>query len=146
MTERREERIERWDKQFARLTVARELDKSGRIEEVVCIYEELVGEGLEHAHIYRRLAVIYRQAKRYDDEIRVMEKGFEVWRDFETTYGTLGRGFAECHHKLSLSETGPTRTRLRDLAIICPNCHRMLHRARPWKIVEELSRIIRVPV
>ncbi|HEY1013855.1 MAG TPA: HNH endonuclease [Herpetosiphonaceae bacterium] len=52
--------------------------------------------------------------------------------DFAARYGDLGQGFAECHHLLPLAQLQPaTRTRLADLAIVCANCHRMLHRARP---------------
>jgi putative restriction endonuclease len=29
-------------------------------------------------------------------------------------------------------------TRLEDLALLCANCHRMIHRASPWLSVEEL--------
>jgi 5-methylcytosine-specific restriction protein A len=47
--------------------------------------------------------------------------------DFLTTYGERGRDFAECHHTLPLSR-GTRTTYLRDLAIVCANCHRMLHR------------------
>lgn len=47
--------------------------------------------------------------------------------DFLLTYGERGRGFAECHHTLPLSD-GTRTTYLRDLAIVCANCHRMLHR------------------
>ena len=59
--------------------------------------------------------------------------------DFSIKYGELGRGFAECHHRRPLSDLQRSRsTRLADLAIVCANCHRMLHRARPWTTVEEL--------
>jgi len=47
--------------------------------------------------------------------------------DFFATYGDRGHGFAECHHTLPLS-SGKRTTYLRDLAIVCANCHRMLHR------------------
>jgi 5-methylcytosine-specific restriction protein A len=60
--------------------------------------------------------------------------------DFLTTYGERGRGFAECHHKLPLSD-GTRRTYLRDLAIVCANCHRMLHRGDLLS-VEELRGIL----
>jgi hypothetical protein len=63
--------------------------------------------------------------------------------DFHTTYGALGYGFAECHHRIPLSElTESQLTKLEDLAIVCANCHRMLHKARPWKTIEELKKII----
>jgi 5-methylcytosine-specific restriction enzyme A len=63
--------------------------------------------------------------------------------DFEKTYGQLGRGFAECHHRVPLAELPFAReTRLADLAIVCANCHRMLHRARPTLGIAELKAII----
>lgn len=49
--------------------------------------------------------------------------------DFFEHYGSLGEGFAECHHKKPLaSMTAGEKTKLEDLAIVCANCHRMLHR------------------
>lgn len=52
--------------------------------------------------------------------------------DFERVFGEHGRGFAECHHQCPLGSTpGPRETRLDDLALVCANCHRMLHRRLP---------------
>jgi 5-methylcytosine-specific restriction enzyme A len=50
--------------------------------------------------------------------------------DFEMAYGReLGAGFIECHHLQPLGELSAARvTRLSDLALICANCHRMIHR------------------
>ena len=62
--------------------------------------------------------------------------------DFATVYGTLGDGFAECHHRIPLSDlAGETMTRLADLAVVCSNCHRMLHR-RPAHTVEQLRAVV----
>jgi 5-methylcytosine-specific restriction protein A len=61
--------------------------------------------------------------------------------NFATTYGERGRSFAECHHKLPLSD-GTRTTYLRDLAIVCANCHRMLHRGDLIS-VEELRGLTR---
>lgn len=59
--------------------------------------------------------------------------------DFEQFYGDMGRGFAECHHNKPLAEAvSKSATRLSDLSIVCANCHRMLHRTRPWLSVAEL--------
>jgi 5-methylcytosine-specific restriction enzyme A len=52
--------------------------------------------------------------------------------DFADTYGALGERFIEAHHVVPLSEAGATTTSLRDLSLVCSNCHRMLHRAKPW--------------
>ena len=63
--------------------------------------------------------------------------------DFHITYGALGYGFAECHHRLPLSELTTCRTtKLNDLSIVCANCHRMLHKARPWKSLLELRAFL----
>lgn len=62
--------------------------------------------------------------------------------DFAEVYGPLGEGFAECHHTLPLSHpTGARRTQLDDLAVVCANCHRMLHR-RPWHTIAELRELL----
>lgn len=62
--------------------------------------------------------------------------------DFAAVYGTLGNGFAECHHIQPLWQTIDEReTTLDDLAIVCSNCHRMLHR-RPWHTVNELTTLL----
>jgi hypothetical protein len=68
----------------------------------------------------------------------------EVCRfDFSAKYGELGRGFAECHHLTPLALLAKTRaTKLEDLAIVCANCHRMLHRGIPWKTIAELKDIL----
>lgn len=63
--------------------------------------------------------------------------------DFASVYGKLGEGFAECHHRSPLAELdGETPTRLEDLAIVCANCHRMLHKSRPMLRVENLRTLI----
>jgi HNH endonuclease len=64
--------------------------------------------------------------------------------DFAATYGSRGAGFAEVHHRVPLGESDEAReTRLDDLAIVCANCHRMLHRGNACR-VEELE-VLRVP-
>jgi 5-methylcytosine-specific restriction protein A len=62
--------------------------------------------------------------------------------DFAAAYGQLGAGFMECHHRLPLATAGIRTTQLADLALVCPNCHRMLHRARPALTVEGLRKLI----
>jgi len=63
--------------------------------------------------------------------------------DFEATYGKLGHAFAECHHRTPLASLKENvRTKLADLAIVCSNCHRMLHKTGNGMSVEELGRVI----
>ncbi len=62
--------------------------------------------------------------------------------DFAQVYGLWGEGYIQVHHTVPLHETGPVRTRLPDLALLCANCHAMAHRARPWPSVPELRDLI----
>ena len=48
--------------------------------------------------------------------------------DFEEVYGTIGAGFIHIHHRRPLAErTEAEITSLSDLALVCANCHAMLH-------------------
>jgi 5-methylcytosine-specific restriction enzyme A len=63
--------------------------------------------------------------------------------DFEQTYGDRGRGYIECHHVVPLHVVNSRRTRLRDLALMCSNCHRMIHVRSPWLTLAELRETLR---
>ncbi|WP_292344394.1 HNH endonuclease [Mesorhizobium sp.] len=65
--------------------------------------------------------------------------------DFETFYGTLGKDYIECHHinPLSGRDGEGEVTAIQDLAMLCANCHRMVHRKTPCLTVKELKRAIR---
>ena len=63
--------------------------------------------------------------------------------DFVSRYGELGKGFCEVHHKNPLSEVdNETQTSLEDLAIVCANCHRMIHRSQPMMSIEEIIKYL----
>ena len=58
--------------------------------------------------------------------------------DFSKRYGTIGVGYAQVHHlrPLHLAPVRGTRKQLHDLAIVCANCHVMIHhggQCRPLK-------------
>jgi len=83
--------------------------------------------------------------KRKKDQIRKAGQPLacEVCRfDFGMTYGSLGDGYIECHHAIPLSEAGESTTRLADLLLVCANCHRMIHRKRPWLTVDGIRRLL----
>ena len=59
--------------------------------------------------------------------------------NFEMVYGEIGSGFAEVHHLTPLGECGqPISTTLADLAVVCANCHRMIHRNNDCRALEGL--------
>ena len=64
--------------------------------------------------------------------------------DFAAKYGNAGDGFIEAHHKIPVSELKPSaKTKIDDLVLVCSNCHRMLHRRRPWQTIQALRRLIK---
>jgi len=66
--------------------------------------------------------------------------------DFFKRYGELGLGFLECHHILPVSQVvEPKPTKLEDLALVCANCHRMLHRTKNWLTIEVLRELLLKP-
>lgn len=61
---------------------------------------------------------------------------------FIDKYGELGEGFIEAYHLFPISQlTDETETKISDLALVCSNCHRMLHRRRPWLTLDELKQL-----
>lgn len=77
----------------------------------------------------------------------VAKKGYQCLvcgRDFEATYGEIGRNFIHVHHLTPISSVGKEYELNvdTDLVPVCPNCHYMLHRKDPPYTVEELKGII----
>ena len=77
----------------------------------------------------------------------VAKKGYQCLvcgRDFEATYGEIGKNFIHVHHLTPISSIGK-EYQLNvdtDLAPVCPNCHYMLHRKDPPYTIEELKEKI----
>ena len=63
--------------------------------------------------------------------------------DFSVTYGELGQGYIEAHHTVPVANLcGKRKTKLSEIALVCSNCHRMLHRGKTLLSIEELTRTI----
>jgi hypothetical protein len=62
---------------------------------------------------------------------------------FVETYGKYGEGFIEAHHLQPLHENkGIRATRKEHIALVCSNCHRMLHKGNPILSIDELKAIL----
>lgn len=104
------------------------------------------GRLVEALH-YRRersatlIAEVKKRALKADGRLRCQVCGF----DFEAVYGELGKGFIEGHHTVPLSSVmAPVETRPEDIVLVCANCHRMLHRRRPWiSDIKQLRALVR---
>lgn len=66
--------------------------------------------------------------------------------DFASVYGDLGEGYIEAHHLIPVAELSRRPRELlpaADFAVVCANCHRMLHTSRGRETtVEELRAIV----
>ncbi|MEO9533663.1 MAG: HNH endonuclease [Crocinitomicaceae bacterium] len=92
-------------------------------------------------HISReRNSEITRRKKANATDLKCECCGF----DFLSTYGMHGSGYVECHHRTPINQ-GERITEEEDLALVCANCHRMLHRRGEddeYLEVEELKTLI----
>ena len=88
-----------------------------------------------------RSSRVVREAKRlhadkHDGSMPCEVCGF----DFRNQYGPRGDSFIEAHHRVPLHKLAgndQAQIQVEDLALVCANCHRMLHK-QPWLTVEEL--------
>jgi 5-methylcytosine-specific restriction protein A len=99
------------------------------------------GRLLTQAHVARERSAKLVQAKKKNALAEAGRLACEVCSfDFADAYGDRGEGFIECHHLLPLATLRPGHvTHLRDLALLCSNCHRMVHRSTPWLTLEQLK-------
>ncbi len=88
----------------------------------------------KRAFVYHRRREAEARRKKIQEALRVNEGklicevpncGF----DFAEQYGALGEGYAQVHHLLPLGKAPKDgrETKLKDLAIVCANCHVMIH-------------------
>ncbi|MBB6411858.1 HNH endonuclease [Mesorhizobium sangaii] len=62
---------------------------------------------------------------------------------FGDRYGPHGDGFIEVHHVRPLHTLREgDKTALSDLALVCANCHRMIHRRQPWLSVKQVRALV----
>lgn len=97
-------------------------------------------------------ALMEVKVNKYERNRKAREKCIELkgrkclvcGRDFEETYGDIGKGFIHVHHLVPISSIGKEYQLdvEKDLAPVCPNCHYMLHRKNPPYTIEELQRMM----
>ena len=62
---------------------------------------------------------------------------------FARAYGASASDYCEVHHLVPLSEADQvTQTRMEDLAILCANCHRVVHLRNPPYTLDEVRRMV----
>jgi predicted HNH restriction endonuclease len=64
--------------------------------------------------------------------------------DFEEVYGEIGKNFIEGHHIIPVAKMKEGHvTKPDEIAILCSNCHRMVHKKRPWLTMEKLNSLLK---
>jgi hypothetical protein len=127
------------------LSVAGDVRSVATRQVILMDREEEFSEGSEKFVIHRRKER-NPQAVRRKKQMALETHGNLVCEacdfDFAEVYGPAGEGVAECHHRVHLSTLqSECRIRLKDLAIVCSNCHTILHRP-PMPTVEELRQVV----
>ncbi|WP_232084155.1 HNH endonuclease [Arthrobacter sp. SO5] len=123
------------------------LRHGGRLQRPVA--EDVDYEGAEGKLLYSRHRRRERDPKLRNNKIAATSRAglpiaCEVCSfDFGAVYGIRGRDFIEVHHVLPLYVSGETKTKLSDLALLCSNCHRMIHRGSPWLTPHDLSALVK---
>lgn len=63
--------------------------------------------------------------------------------NFSDKYGVLGDGFIEAHHTIPVSKMKPGyKTYINEIAMVCSNCHRMIHTQSEMLSIEAISKIV----
>lgn len=97
----------------------------------------------------RRLLVLHLQRERNPTIVRHKKKqaasldcevcGFS----FHRAYGSAASDYCEVHHLRPLSEVEDvTQTRMEDLAILCANCHRVVHLKNPPYTLDQVRGLL----
>lgn len=132
------------------------------LHEMLDVYRTLLeaemysqGEALTEAYdagdVYTEDGTRFRLHKRIERNAKLVNavkkaKGHvcEVCRiDFEDRYGEIGRGYIEAHHlKPVASLTGSVipMDPVDDFAVLCSNCHRMVHRSKWIHDMDQFKR------
>lgn len=112
-----------------------------------------ISEDEEESEEGRILSSLHRYRERDRDLVkkakeRFFKKNLKLFCqgcgfDFEKKYGERGNNYIECHHIKPVSELKPgEKTLISDLVLLCSNCHKIVHRKRPWLTFDELKKTI----
>jgi 5-methylcytosine-specific restriction protein A len=104
------------------------------------------GDSVEEIRRYR----VHRALERNPKAARIAKKGRVAECEccgfsFSQVYGALGAGYIEAHHRKplhTLTEGEAVQYRPEDFALLCSNCHRMIHRLQDPSDLQHLIGIV----
>lgn len=116
------------------------LEMEGRTLEEAEVVEAKEGERYKSEVTFRARNRALIEAKKANSDYRC-----EVCEmSFKEVYGDIGEGYIIAHHVNPIgSRKNASKTTLDDIALVCSNCHDMLHKTNPPMSIDELSRRIK---
>ena len=99
--------------------------------------EAIEGESYKNEALFRSRNRALISAKKQNSDYRCEACGIS----FEETYGPIGRKYIIAHHLKPVS-LGTTKTTLDDIALICSNCHSMIHMENPPVAIDKLKKML----
>jgi len=73
--------LDKFDRQLWRNLKGIELEKKGKTDKAIKLYEQNIKEDFIGDHPYNRLAIIYRKRNQIKEEIRILEKAIWVFEN-----------------------------------------------------------------
>lgn len=117
------------------------LDKAKEIEESITIQEE--------KKIANHTAYEGRISTTDKNKLKAIlgYKCSACGADMSKIYGDIGQHYIELHHKIPYSNIRENETRTlteQEFCVLCPNCHRMIHKLPDAGDIDLLTRIIKL--
>lgn len=121
-----------------------EIKEAEEIENILTKTQIKDTEVLEGGGEYREVLWRYRNRGIINEKKSNSDYTCEICEfNFSGVYGAIGNEYIVIHHLDPIgSREHATMTRLEDLALVCDNCHRMLHRKSPPYTPEELKKFM----
>ena len=119
------------------------------------VFDDLIGEDTANSNsddTTTEGGMKVRISKSYERSAKLRQQAVEIHGyscqvcgfDFKKTFGKWGENFAEVHHIKPLHELDGTPEVVNphtDLAVLCANCHRMVHRKKKTTLsIDELKQ------
>lgn len=103
------------------------------------------GRLLARIHVYReRNRGLVRRAREHYKSVSDGRLACEACGSVPAdVYGPQGERCMEAHHKVPIEELQPdSKTSVRDMAMVCANCHRVIHSRAPCLTIQEVEQLL----
>lgn len=103
-------------------------------------------------HLEKKTHSLHRRVDRNSKLIKDVKRHKEArceacGMSFTDVYGSIGEGFIEAHHLIPLSKLEANMLKeydpIKDFAVLCSNCHRMIHKMENPADVESLRKLLK---